>query len=147
MTTLTITRGLPGSGKSTWARTQPGWRVNRDDLRDMLTANWRHGDQAHEDRLTRVQRAAIRELLAEGVDVIVDDTNLRPDVVRRLRQIAQCFYAEFVVEDFTHVPLETCLARDAARPNPVGADVIRGMHTRYLATFVEVLQAPEVEQP
>lgn len=39
MNTLTITRGLPGSGKSTWAK---AWtaadptcraRVNRDDLR------------------------------------------------------------------------------------------------------------------
>jgi hypothetical protein len=34
---LIITRGLPGSGKTTWARQQVRFvRVNRDDLREML---------------------------------------------------------------------------------------------------------------
>lgn len=131
--TLTITRGLPGSGKSTWARQQPGVRVNRDDLRNMLLPDWPHGDQDHEDTLTSIQLAAIRELLLRGLDVIVDDTNLNPDVVNRLRQSAQRFYAEFVIEDFTHVPLETCIERDAARPNPVGEQVIRGMWEKHLA--------------
>ncbi|HEX2774665.1 MAG TPA: AAA family ATPase, partial [Micromonosporaceae bacterium] len=38
MTRLIVTRGLPGSGKTTYARTlQPRVvRVNRDDLRRML---------------------------------------------------------------------------------------------------------------
>ena len=132
MTTLTITRGLPASGKTFWARQQPGWRVNRDDLRAMVVSDWPHGDAGHEDLLTGVQRNLIIVLLARDRDVTVDDTNLRPDVVDRLRRIAAGYGAEFLIEDFTHVPLDVCLERDAARPNPVGEQVIRGMWERYL---------------
>ncbi len=36
------------------------------------------------------------------------------------------------VHDLTHVPLQVCIARDAARAQPVGEHVIRDFHTRYL---------------
>jgi predicted kinase len=133
VTTLTITRGLPGSGKTTWARQQPGWRVNRDDLRAMLRPTWPHGDPAHEDPLTEAQHSAICALLFHDRDVIVDDTNLRQDHVEALHQLADQYGAEFVIRDFTDVPLETCIEQDAARPNPVGEHIIRGMWQRYLA--------------
>lgn len=138
MTTLTITRGLPGSGKSTWARqqqeTKPGlWRVNRDDLRAMLVPAWAFGDQNDEDLLTVVQHRAVHALLYNGIDVIVDDTNLSDRAVKGLREVADDNGATFVIQDFTGVPLETCLARDAARPNPVGEQVIRRMWHTYLA--------------
>lgn len=140
MTTLTITRGLPGSGKSTWARMQQTadpnlWRVNRDALRAMALLHWAHGNQAYEDMLTRVQRAAIRALLANGVDVVVDDINLQHEHVNTLMAIAVDCRADFQIEDFTNVPLETCIERDAARSDAerVGADKIRAMHALYLA--------------
>ena len=74
---------LPASGKTTWAKAQvaavpPGRvvRVNRDDLRLML-----HGEPHHigvtEQQITAAQHNAIRALLADGVTVIVDDTNLQ----------------------------------------------------------------------
>lgn len=138
MTTLTITRGLPGSGKTTWARTQPGWRVNRDDLRAMVLPGWIYGSSTNEDALTEAQHSAICALLFHGRDVIVDDTNLRREHVDALREIASIYGAEFLIEDFTHVPLETCIERDAARPNPVGEAVIRRMWDKYLAPQAEV---------
>ncbi len=132
---LTITRGLPGSGKTTWARAQPGWRVNRDDLRAMFCTGWEYGDPAAEEALTEAQHRAICALLLHRRDVVVDDTNLRQEHVNALRQLADAYGAEFVVKDFTGVPLETCLERDAARPEAdrVGEHVIRGMHSKYLA--------------
>ena len=136
MTKLIITRGLPGSGKTSWARTQPGWRVNRDDLRNMFTATWKHGDDHDETLCTAVQYAAIREVLRDK-DVIVDDTNLRDEHVLALESIARVARAEFQIKDFTDVPLEVCIARDAARPDPVGEDVIRRMHAKYLASREE----------
>lgn len=141
MTKLIITRGLPGSGKTTWARQQPGWRVNRDDLRGMFKTVWNHGDSEDEDTCTEVQREAITALLLAGRDVVVDDTNLRVDVVDALRDIAHMYGAEFHVQDFTDVPLEVCLERDAARPESeqVGPEVIRGMWERYLAPKAEVV--------
>lgn len=118
MTKLIITQGLPGSGKTTWARKQKAWRVNRDDLRAMVLPTWPHGDNLHELLLTDIQHNTVGTLLHFGLDVIVDDTNLRPDVVETLKLIADTHGAEFHIEDFTDVPLETCIERDAARANP-----------------------------
>lgn len=136
MAKLIITRGLPASGKTTWAREQRDWvwRVNRDDLRAMLQTRWQFGDPAYEDMCTEVQHAAIRALLENDADVIVDDTNLRPSTVEDLQDLAEEMGAQFEIKDFTHVPLAECLARDAARPKAerVGERVINRMHQRYL---------------
>jgi predicted kinase len=135
MPTLTITRGLPGSGKTTWARQQGGHvRVNRDELRRML-----HGGPLHtgwaEIQVTLAQRAAVEALLRAGLNVICDDTNLRARVVRDLADLARLVGAGVVVHDFTDVPVDECVTRDALRPEGerVGEEVIREMWRRYLA--------------
>lgn len=132
---LIATRGLPASGKTTWAKLQKGcWRVNRDILRAMQPDAWVHGDQDREDILTAGQLALVGAWLRAGLTVIVDDTNLRPGVIDRLRGLAQACGADFHVEDFTHVDVATCIDRDAARPEAeqVGRDVILRM-ARHLA--------------
>lgn len=68
---LTLTRGLPGSGKSTWAKAQtlsrPNTvRVNRDDVRAMLLPEWPHGDTGWEWTCTLAQYAQIRARLEAG---------------------------------------------------------------------------------
>lgn len=136
MTRLLITRGLPASGKTTFARKlQPGVvRVNRDDLRRML-----HGDrlftQWAEAQVTAVQRAQVEALLRARADVCVDDTNLRSRVVRDWAELAARFGASFEVHDFTDVPLAECVLRDAGRDpeQRVGEEAILRMHARYLA--------------
>jgi predicted kinase len=145
MTTLTITRGLPASGKTTWAKTQPGAvRVNRDDLRRMLHGGLT-GQGWAELQVTVAQRAQIDALLRVGVDVICDDTNLRARVVRELADLAIQAGAQVVLRDFTDVPLQVCLDRDAARPpdERVGAEVIEGMYRRYLAGKRVGFELPE----
>ena len=77
MAKLIITRGLPGSGKTTWAKAQPGTvRVNRDELRRMMHGG-HTGEGWAERQITVAQRAQIEALLRAGVSVICDDTNLR----------------------------------------------------------------------
>jgi predicted kinase len=148
MTRLLITRGLPASGKTTFARKlQPRVvRVNRDDLRRMLHAQ-RLYTQWAEGQVTRVQRAAVEALLRAGSDVIVDDTNLRPRTVREWAEMAARFGASFEVHDFTDVPLQECLRRDADRPEDVrvGEEPIRRMHERYLAGKNLPLPVPFVD--
>ncbi|HEX6869842.1 MAG TPA: AAA family ATPase [Micromonosporaceae bacterium] len=144
MTTLTITRGLPGAGKTTWARRQPrSVRVNRDELRRML-----HGGPLGlgwaEVQVTVAQRAQVRALLEAGVNVICDDTNLRAKVVRELGELAQTCGANVVIQDFTDVPLEVCIARDATRrgDDRVGEATIRDMWQRFLAGRPRPLPVP-----
>lgn len=148
MTRLIVTRGLPASGKTTFARKlQPGVvRVNRDDLRRML-----HGErlftQWAEGQVTVVQRAQVEALLRAHADVCVDDTNLRSRTVRDWAQLAARFGATFELHDFTDVPVEECVRRDAERPEQdrVGEDAIRRLHDRYLAGRRLPLPIPTVE--
>lgn len=136
MARLLITCGLPGSGKTTFARTlQPlVTRVSRDDLRRMLHGRIMLTAWA-EQQVTAIERGIVETLLRRGADVIVDDTNLRPGLVRGWSELASACGAEVEVHDFTDVPLDECIRRDAARSADVrvGADAIRRMHDRYLA--------------
>jgi len=147
MARLIITRGLPASGKTTFARKlQPAVvRVNRDDLRRML-----HGErlfnQWAEWQVTIAQRAQVEALLRAGLDVCVDDTNLRSQAVRDWAELAARNRAAFEVHDFTDVPLEECLRRDAERPEDdrVGEGGIRRMYERYLDGRTLPLPVPSV---
>ena len=148
MTRMIITRGLPASGKTTFARKlQPGVvRVNRDDLRRML-----HGDRLYtqwaEGQVTTAQRAQVEALLRAKVDVCVDDTNLRAKTVREWAELAARFHATFEVHDFTDVPLDECIRRDAERPEGerVGEGAIRRLHERYLAGKNLPLPVPYIQ--
>ncbi|MGR4878606.1 AAA family ATPase [Streptomyces sp. LARHCF249] len=124
--------GLPASGKTTAARAlqaQAGGRmrrVNLDDLRSMLDLPdpERGRSWAHEQTVLAVQDAAVRAAVEGGFDVVVDNTHLTRHIPKRLKA-AVGGLATFVVHDFTDVPLEECLRRDAARENPVGEEIIR----------------------
>lgn len=136
MAKLTITRGLPGSGKTTWAKAQPDvWRVNRDLIRAMFTGVWDYSNQVDESMVTLLQRQMIKELLHKDRDVIVDDTNLNwrdlQSLIKFLKDM-RGINIEVHVKEFLHVPVEVCIERDAARPNPVGRDVIMDTYRRYL---------------
>ncbi|MFF3673854.1 AAA family ATPase [Streptomyces sp. NPDC002120] len=124
--------GLPASGKTTAARAlqaQSGGRmrrVNLDDLRAMLDLPdpERGRSWAHEQTVLEVQDAAVRAAVDAGFDVVVDNTHLTKHIPKRLKA-AVGGLATFVVHDFTDVPLEECLRRDAARERQVGEEIIR----------------------
>jgi predicted kinase len=133
---LTITKGLPASGKTTWAKEQVllskghTKRVNKDDLRAMIDAGvW---SKDNETEILKIRDKMIQHYLSNGYDVIVDDTNLHPKHEKALGELSQGFQAMFEVKDFTDVPLERCIARDEARPNGVGAKVIKRMYHQFL---------------
>ncbi|GIF75717.1 phosphatase domain-containing protein [Asanoa siamensis] len=144
---LIVTRGLPASGKTTYARGLQPWvvRVNRDELRRML-----HGEPLLTDRAEREVSIAsftlVGNLLEAGVDVCVDDTNLIPRVMRDWAFMASRHGAVLEVRDFTDVPVDECVRRDATRPKEdrVGEAAIRSMHRRYLAGRSLPLPVPVV---
>jgi predicted kinase len=133
MPVIHITTGLPASGKTTAARELLAGsrghirRVNLDDIRRMLDHNGQDKvwSRAHEATALDVQDAAVRSAIAGGFDVVVDNTHLTPSIPKRIKEAA-AGQAAFVVHDFTHVPIEECIRRDAVRGEAmVGEDVIR----------------------
>lgn len=123
MTTLTLMRGLPGSGKSTWARAHVDANtvvVSLDGLREMMAGSRRAW---HETMTPQMNRLLVRQanmfidsLLAKGVNVISDAQHVNPkfcvDEVRiALRRKAR---VETVTFD---APLDVLLKRNRTRPD------------------------------
>lgn len=139
MTKLIMTKGLPGSGKTTWARQyqkdNPGTkRVNKDDLRAMVDDGvW----SSENERLVVASRDGLVKLfLSQGLTVIVDDTGFNSRHENMLRAVSSRYGAAFEIKDFTNVPLETCIEQDNLRllsRGRVGREVIEKMHHKYLA--------------
>jgi predicted kinase len=140
-----MTKGLPASGKTTWAKEQLTKgrikRINKDDLRAMLdNGQW---SKQNEGFVIHARDRLIDQALNDGWDVIVDDTNLAPQHEKRLREIAAGQYgveARFEIKDFTDVSLSTCLKRDSERANSVGEKVIKTMYNSYLKQKSHVAQ-------
>lgn len=156
-------KGLPGGGKTFFAnellKKEPGkWkRVNKDELRLMVDGG--HWSSMNEQFILAFQNLIIAESLANGMNVIVDNTNFEEKHFESLKEIVdlenKSLYklkenllsspftdknevkkilnepVEIEVK-FFDTPLETCIARDANREKPVGEKVIRGMYNKYL---------------
>jgi phosphoglycolate phosphatase-like HAD superfamily hydrolase len=68
------------------------------------------------------------EALYKGLNVIVDDTNLRKSDIERWEQIAKIeFGCHFEVKDFRNVSVDECILRDSQRENSVGRVAIERM--------------------
>lgn len=144
MSKLYITRGIPGSGKTTWASEKlkevglPGAMVTeRDMLRQELgfVPLGAKGIGTHEDekQVSKVQHERVRAALKMGLTVIVSDTNLRDKVLRELIGIAEDEGAEVHVKDFRDVPLDVCKERNNLRgENKVPDHVMDNMHQKFV---------------
>lgn len=154
MRKLIMTLGLPGSGKSYWADLQArklaaeGLKtiiVCKDDIRKQLAeTGWVWSREAERD-VIRERDSRIRTAFGMDADaVIVADTNFGKHK-HDLQVLAQELNVAFEVKDLTHVDLPLCIQRDAARAQPVGEQVIRQMHEKYLS-YASALQ-PYVPNP
>lgn len=126
---LLMLRGLPASGKSTYAKelTTQGWkRVNKDELRLMVdNGKW---SRENEKTILNIEKEIVSALLVNGFNVVVDDTNFAHEDT--WKTVAEEHFVNFEIKEF-RVPLMECIARDSGRPNPVGAEVIYKMYARY----------------
>lgn len=132
---IIMTKGLPGSGKSTWAReyvlTHPGSiRLNKDELREMLHAG-KH-TKYNEKQVLQYRDALTRLALDAKKTVIIDDTNLNPIHQETMAKIANDYGVPLILQSFMSVPLDECIARDKKRKKTVGEKVIRTMYNQYV---------------
>lgn len=139
-----ILKGLPGSGKSTWAKEmakRPDYkRVNKDDIRQMLDSGmWSKENEAD---VISVRDWLIGFFVNQGKNVIVDDTNLHPKHETQIRKAFEDVAEIEINADFLDVPLEQCIANDLKRPTSVGEKVIRTMYRQ----FVQKKPAPPLFQ-
>lgn len=138
MTTMYLSKGLPGAGKTSACRkfidnNPMVVRVSRDDLRFMLYEEY-WGGKIDEDTVTLAQYAIMDAALSAGRDVYCDDMNLSEIALEHLMACARRHPDTHIIwHDHTDVSLATCIERDAARERHVGAPVIRGLWERYLA--------------
>ena len=103
-------------------------RVNRDSLRKMLHFDKWSG--VNEGKTKQAERVLIKTFLQQGLNVIVDDTNLNPGVLQGWEDLAEEVGAkiEYVKMDTC---LNICLLRDSLREEMVGSYVICGMAMQY----------------
>jgi len=142
MSKIVLTRGIPASGKSTWAKRwvaedpENRIRLNRDDLRKMLGGGPTPFDFTREQIITKMQHATARDALLQGKDVVVDDTNLRAKYVREWYGVGPVEFNDFEID------LEEAYNLDSCREDSVGYDVIKSFHDRFVKPNGGKLPAP-----
>ncbi|MDC1068684.1 AAA family ATPase, partial [Candidatus Kapabacteria bacterium] len=146
MKKVIIMRGLPGSGKSTYAKKlideKPNSykRINRDELRAMLDNG--HFSKGNEKFVKKLRDELLIEALKEGKHVIIDDLNLSSKNEARISQLVQEYIKESkenvkveIVEIDT--PVEVCVERDSKREKPVGKKRIRELAHKFYKKELE----------
>lgn len=139
MSKIILCKGLPASGKSTWAKQYVAknhdWkRVNKDDLRSMIQGDKWSGKL--ERQVVKTRDSLIRSWLNDGFNVIVDDTNLNPVHHDHIREIAAQHGADFEVKWFD-VDVDEAIKRDLNRPKSVGESIIRDMYDKWIREKVD----------
>ncbi len=139
MKKLYFLRGLPASGKTTWAKkklatlnrdgVRRAVRTNKDEIRKGLLAKGINS----ETRVIRRETELVTKAMKAGLQVVIDNTHFHPPHELRYRQLADKYGYKFEIKSFTHVSVEACVRRDQKRRNSVGEWVIRDMHSKYLS--------------
>lgn len=131
--TVKILVGIPASGKSTWKEQflskNPKWiAVSRDSFRYMLTnSGW--CEPKIESMITELMDISILHALANKMNVIVDNTNVKASSINAIiKLVNHLAKVEFQVFD---ISLKKAIERDNLRDRRVGVEVIERMYEEY----------------
>lgn len=122
--TLYITIGLPGCGKSTWSSNQKATVISTDAIRKELYGN--ENEQSHNQTVYSVAYGRIKANLKKNHNVIFDATNLTYCNRRTAIKIAKQLNCNIVAVFFT-TDYNTCIKRQLYRSRKVPDSVILRM--------------------
>lgn len=130
MNKVIFTKGLIGSGKSTWAKqfvkeNQDYKRVSRDDLRHMLSSY--SFDDINEKLVTKIERQLVLDCLNNGYNVIIDAQHLNEKYIEDWKSFItknSGRIAEFEIKEFP-ITLGEAIERDKKRDFVIGEKVIK----------------------
>ena len=142
MPKIILTRGIQGSGKTTWAKKwteeDPEHRVrwNNDDFRRMLGKYW---VPKREVIVSSTELHFINDVMCYGYDIVIDNMNLNPKYYEFVKKIIEDFNymvtepEQYTLEfkDFVDISLEECIERDSKRENPIGEDIITNTYNKH----------------
>lgn len=133
---IIMMKGIPGSGKSTWAKeyvlANPNTvRVNNDELAEMMFNN-DFPEKARYKFVEQVREEIILEALEQGFDVLIDNTNLPAKWRTRYSDLAVAHGYKFEVIDFTSMPLQVCIERNKKRERTIPEKVIVDMYNKFV---------------
>lgn len=143
-----ITRGLPASGKSTWAREYVRENdnfviVEKDEIRKDSRL-FKDGVYVHkrgdEGIVLKERDRLIRDALKAGKGVISSDTNLVQKHINKISNIAKEYDVEVEIVEFLDVPIKELIERDKNREDSVGEHVIRRMFHEQVKTLPTFLK-------
>ena len=125
--TLIVLCGPAACGKSTWAAKHflPTQVVSSDDCRAMVFDD--PADQSVSRHAFDLMYFIIEKRLRLGRLTVADATNLKQEHRAALNRIARNFHFNTAVIVF-NVPIETCLARNAARKRKVPAEALANQY-------------------
>lgn len=118
MKTLLVLIGLPGSGKSTyakeWVKEDPENRVryNNDDFRTMILKTW---ENKPNQVVIESKIALLKTWMRMGLDIVVDNTNLMSYEIESYKVLVRDFPEYEVVLKIIDTPLEICKERNQIR--------------------------------
>ena len=130
--------GLPGSGKSHFARTHflksGRKRVNRKEIRRMLWEMTNFGEQwsekvfaaSDEILVKHVERKIIEHLLQSKQKLLVDNTSISADSRRQYLAVARQA-GKSIGAIFLDTPVIRCLERNRSRPDSLPESVISNL--------------------
>lgn len=128
--TFTMMVGLPGSGKTTLAKTLGGVYLSSDEIREEL-----YGDAACQENPGAVFDLMLRRAmnaLDEDKDVVYDATNINRNQRKHTIDCLRHKYPQMVVKMIVMaVPIGECISNDKNRDRVVGNKVIMKMAKRF----------------
>lgn len=119
MSTFYIMIGVPGSGKSTFAKTLNCKIVSTDDIREQINGN--ANSQENGNKVFNTAKQLITETIEAGQDVVFDAMNAKPAYRKDFLKLASNCKKVAVVID---TPLDICKERNSKRERVVPEDVI-----------------------